>query len=402
MPLIWGNFVFKGSKRGPRPDTHKRKGDSSAELLLLRKVKVPITYRCSVLNSPTRRSVQPLFGGTRSQFGRESCLKVSCSQKGEIPVVDGRCMDEIYDTLAERLLPTAAVASNPNLKLKYSTMPYPNCLAPLFFLFLLTLHADDKWVTQLSLCAGVCPSEVERFMQSPVTLAKCCWACPSIDPNRHRGCMTIVNEKLRIVGLAGPPGAGKSTLASEVAWRVNKLWPQKASSFDSQVGPPDVAAVLPMDGFHLYRHQLDAMEDPEEAHARRGAPWTFDPTRLLTCLKRLRHEGSVYAPSFDHGVGDPVEDDIFISLQHKVVIVEGNYLLLQEGDWKEVSSMFDEKWFIEVDIDTSMERVVKRHVSTGKPPDIAKWRIEYNDRPNAELIIKSKKNADLVIRSVNF
>lgn len=64
----------------------------------------------------------------------------------------------------------------------------------------------------------------------------------------------------RIVGLAGPPGAGKSTLASEVAWRVNKLWPQKASSFDSQVGPPDIAAVLPMDGFHLYRHQLDAME----------------------------------------------------------------------------------------------------------------------------------------------
>ena len=62
------------------------------------------------------------------------------------------------------------------------------------------------------------------------------------------------------MGLAGPPGAGKSTLASEVARRINKLWPQKASSFDSQVRPPDVAAVLPMDGFHLYRHQLDAME----------------------------------------------------------------------------------------------------------------------------------------------
>lgn len=62
------------------------------------------------------------------------------------------------------------------------------------------------------------------------------------------------------MGLAGPPGAGKSTLASEVALRVNKLWPQRTVSFDSQIGPPDVAAVLPMDGFHLYRHQLDAME----------------------------------------------------------------------------------------------------------------------------------------------
>ncbi|XP_038874801.1 putative uridine kinase C227.14 [Benincasa hispida] len=205
-----------------------------------------------------------------------------------------------------------------------------------------------------------------------------------------------------IVGLAGPPGAGKTTIASEVVQRLNKLWPQKASSMDSQVKPADVAAVLPMDGFHLYRSQLDAMENPEEAHARRGAPWTFNPQLLLTCLKTLKSQGSVYAPSFDHGVGDPVEDDIFVSLRHKVVIVEGNYLLLDDGVWKEISSMFNEKWFVEIDIDKSMERVLKRHISTGKPPDVAKWRIEYNDRPNAELIMKSKKNADLVIRSVDF
>ena len=63
-----------------------------------------------------------------------------------------------------------------------------------------------------------------------------------------------------MVGLAGPPGAGKSTVANEVVLRVNKLWPQKAASFDAEVNPSDVAIVLPMDGFHLYRSQLDAME----------------------------------------------------------------------------------------------------------------------------------------------
>ncbi|XP_021673335.2 putative uridine kinase C227.14 isoform X2 [Hevea brasiliensis] len=281
----------------------------STESLLLKRLRLPLRHQC--LPSISLRRIGSLVY-------KENSAKVFCSLKREISIIEASSMDEIYDALVERLVPTAAAASNPNLK--------------------------------------------------------------------------------HIVGLAGPPGAGKSTLGSEVVRRINELWPQKASSFDSQVKPPDVAAILPMDGFHLYRSQLDAMENPEEAHARRGAPWTFAPTLLLECLKKLRNEGSVYAPSFDHGIGDPVEDDIFVSLQHKVVIVEGNYLLLEEEVWKDISSMFDEKWFIDVDIDKAMERVLKRHVATGKPPDVAKWRIDYNDRPNAELIIKSKKNADLVIR----
>lgn len=249
----------------------------STEALLFRRIKLHLGLPISL----NRRDSLSLLTRPCGLVHKVNSIKVLCSQKREIPVVEAGSMDEIYDALAIRLLPTAPAASNPNFK--------------------------------------------------------------------------------HIVALAGPPGAGKSTLASEIVHRVNRLWPQKASSFDSQVKPPDVAAVLPMDGFHLYRSQLDAMENPEEAHARRGAPWTFSPTLLLRCLEKLRNEGSVYAPSFDHGVGDPVEDDIFVSLQHKVVIVEGNYLLLEDGAWKDVSSMFDEKWFIDVDTDTERQIVLNRH-----------------------------------------
>ncbi|KAL5702101.1 hypothetical protein ACHQM5_027360 [Ranunculus cassubicifolius] len=281
---------------------------------------------------------QCYFPSSNKQIDRSQCLigriafsapkenhrfKVLSSQKSEIPVVEAGTMDEIYDALAERIVPTSAAAANPNFKY--------------------------------------------------------------------------------IVGVAGSPGAGKSTLASEVARRVNKLWTQRSNAMEFLVNSPEVAISLPMDGFHLYRHQLDKMENPKEAHARRGAPWTFNPASLLQCLQKLRNEGSVCMPSFDHGVGDPVEEDIFVSLQHKVVIVEGNYLLLEEDIWKDVSSMFDEKWFIEADLDTAMQRVFKRFISEmDLPLDIAKWRIEYNDRPNAELVNKSKRNADLVIRSVSF
>ncbi|XP_028807965.1 putative uridine kinase C227.14 isoform X2 [Neltuma alba] len=231
------------------------------------RVKTPQWNPCLLSIGRPKNFVQ--LSSRRSGYWKrkDAHFKVLCGQmdeRGVVHVVEGSCIDEIYDALAKRLLPTATTTSNSNYKY--------------------------------------------------------------------------------LVALAGPPGAGKSTLAHEVVSRINKSWPEKSTSLDSQVKPSDVATVVPMDGFHLYRSELDAMEDPQEAHARRGAPWTFNPSRLLACLKSLRSQGSVYAPSFDHGIGDPVEDDIFVNLQHKVVIVEGNYLLLEDGIWKELSSLFDEKW----------------------------------------------------------
>ncbi|XP_020688137.1 putative uridine kinase C227.14 [Dendrobium catenatum] len=271
---------------------------------------------------PSKKSAKFLWWQGRYLGIRHSCQKVASYSKQDIPILEARSIEEIYDDLVERALSITTTVN----------------------------HFNKKY----------------------------------------------------IIGLAGPPGAGKSTLAAEVVQRLNIISCNKDAVTDFAVRNDSIAAVLPMDGFHLYRSQLDAMEDPEEAHARRGAPWTFNPDLLLKCLYSLRSKGSVYAPSFDHGVGDPVENDIFIGPLHKIVIVEGNYLFLEEGVWKDICSIFDEKWFIDIDLDSSMERVLKRHIATGKEPGVAKWRVDYNDRPNAELIIKSKHKADLIIKSVNF
>ncbi|GKB67631.1 putative uridine kinase [Tanacetum coccineum] len=173
----------------------------SSDMVLLKKVGVSQSYQGSGVSMFVNKSrYQPSLSQSLALKHKKYPFQVLCSQKKEIPIVEARShsnrctqiliyidanvivwsMDEIYDTLAERIVPTAASGTN--------------------------------------------------------------------------------TSATHIVGLAGPPGAGKTTIASEIVKRVNKLWPQKSCSLDSQVEPPEIAVVLPMDGFHLYRHQLDTME----------------------------------------------------------------------------------------------------------------------------------------------
>jgi uncharacterized protein (TIGR02058 family) len=136
------------------------------------------------------------------------------------------------------------------------------------------------------------------------------------------------------VGVAGAPGSGKSTLSQQVARRLQERG--------------HAAAVLPMDGFHYSKAELDAFEDPEQAHLRRGAPFTFDAPGLVSKLKALKHAGRGRMPSFDHAVGDPVADAIELAQGTKIVLVEGNYLLLWDREpWSDLSHFFDTTWFVE-------------------------------------------------------
>ena len=161
-----------------------------------------------------------------------------------------------------------------------------------------------------------------------------------------------------------------------------------------------------MDGFHLSRAQLSAMPDPATAHNRRGAAFTFDGASFLELVKDLRkpllpESKTLYAPSFDHAVKDPVANDIPIYPSARVVILEGNYLSLNKGPWKQAAELMNELWFVEVDFETAKRRLVERHVEAGiaKDEDEAGRRAQENDLMNGTEIVKDRMPVKEVIVS---
>ncbi|CAG8758457.1 7785_t:CDS:2 [Dentiscutata erythropus] len=187
-----------------------------------------------------------------------------------------------------------------------------------------------------------------------------------------------------LVAIAGIPGAGKSTLAKTLVERVNELMGK------------NVAVVVPMDGYHYPKKTLDTFPEPTEAHARRGAHWTFDAQGLLTLVEALRRpidDGQIItAPSFDHCKGDPVENDIKISPSHKLVIMEGLYLHLKEPPiWRSIASHMDELWFLHIDHEIAKKRTIKRHIQSriAETEEQAIFRVENNDMVNANYILEN-------------
>lgn len=141
-----------------------------------------------------------------------------------------------------------------------------------------------------------------------------------------------------------------------------------------------VAMVVGMDGWHFSRAILQEFPDPQEARDRRGAAFTFDSRAFADFVKLLKSqpEKTVRAPSFSHSVKDPVAEDIPVSAQHRLVIIEGLYCNCNEGEWGRGASALDERWVLEVDKDVARERLKTRHVETGVAKDEAEalWRGE--------------------------
>jgi len=149
------------------------------------------------------------------------------------------------------------------------------------------------------------------------------------------------------------------------------------------------------------------MPDPTHAHARRGAEFTFDGKGYLELVKRLREpilpeSTSIYAPSFDHSVKDPVADDIAIKPEIRICIFEGNYCSLGKEPWKEAGSLMDELWFVDVDFHVAKERLVRRHVEAGIASDAAdaERRAMENDLVNGTEIVDGRVEVHEMIASV--
>ncbi|KAK4104571.1 P-loop containing nucleoside triphosphate hydrolase protein [Parathielavia hyrcaniae] len=200
-----------------------------------------------------------------------------------------------------------------------------------------------------------------------------------------------------LIALGGIPGSGKTTLSARLTAGLNVR--HAATSLS---GTPHIAAFIPMDGFHHTRAQLDAMPDPATAHARRGAEFTFDGAAFLRLVQRLKEPltdttPTLFAPSFDHALKDPKEDDISVERTHRIVVLEGNYLLLDKPPWSLASRLFSFKIFVSVSPELARARLVARHLAAGLAPTSAEAdrRAVENDLPNGDEIVR------LLIRDVD-
>jgi pantothenate kinase len=188
-----------------------------------------------------------------------------------------------------------------------------------------------------------------------------------------------------------------------VAKRLNENHAQESPGISNSC---PVAAFIPMDGFHLSRDQLDAMPDPTSAHARRGAPFTFDGESFLKLVKKLRQPicpetQTLYAPSFDHATKDPVDNDIAIASSVRIVIFEGNYCSLNKEPWNQAAELMDELWFVDVDFKVARDRLIHRHVKAGiaKDEDEAAKRADENDLVNGREIIDHRLDVHELVKS---
>lgn len=193
----------------------------------------------------------------------------------------------------------------------------------------------------------------------------------------------MAQGKQMLIGIAGPPGAGKTTFCARISSLLEN------------------SKVVPMDGYHFSKLELSNFSDPDEAFRRRGAHWTFNAEKFVSDIITLRKHGEGNFASFDHAIGDPIENDIKVDKSIDIVIIEGNYLLLDVNPWSSLKEVMDYTLFLNCDIDVLGKRIIERHTQKmGLSREDATLRFESSDKLNAIEILGSKNKADRIIESL--
>ncbi|MGU3432411.1 nucleoside/nucleotide kinase family protein [Actinomycetes bacterium M1A6_2h] len=192
----------------------------------------------------------------------------------------------------------------------------------------------------------------------------------------------VVAGERRILGLTGAPGAGKSTVAEQLVTALG----------------PEIAVLVPMDGFHLANEVLTDLGRLD----RKGAHDTFDDggyARLVAAIRTQRAgDPPVYAPRFRRDIEESIGSSIPVPADVPLVVTEGNYLLLESDTWPSARSYIDEVWFLAPDKDIRHTRLVRRHEAYGKSPDEAAFWALGSDERNAQLIESTAVRADRIVR----
>ena len=198
-----------------------------------------------------------------------------------------------------------------------------------------------------------------------------------IDLRNHLDRLKLQGPSRTVVAIAGAPASGKTTLARELAESIPNT------------------AFLSMDGYHLDNPLLQE----KNLLDKKGSPETFDLEGFSTLIARLKEPRDIYCPIFDRQTERTINSAHLISKTIDMVIVEGNYLLLNEPSWVDLRDHWDYSVFLEVDIEIIKQRLLERWLSFGYSRDEALKKAVMNDLPNAQRILENRLNADLVLTS---
>jgi pantothenate kinase len=182
-----------------------------------------------------------------------------------------------------------------------------------------------------------------------------------------------------VVGITGPPGAGKSTFSAELA---EKFAP----------APP----IVGMDAFHLGHQHLESVD---LVH-RKGAHYTFDAWGYVATVRRIvkqSPEETVYVPRFDRSIEDSIAAAVPVAASDRLVLTEGNYLLLDMEPWNQLRDLLSLTVYLDLDEGVRLDRLIRRHVEFGKTQEHAVRHVHESDQVNAHLIAGSRHHADYVV-----